>query len=121
SLQVRVSVNAGQRHIFWLAYSEDAPAVYPQLSQWEDILKETSSFWGTWAEGCKYNGRYRETVIRSALTLKLLSYAPSGAIVAAPTTSLPEVIGGGSNWDYRYCWLRDASFTADTFFRLGYS
>jgi GH15 family glucan-1,4-alpha-glucosidase len=121
SLQARASVSVGQRHIFWLAYSEDAPAVYPRLSQWQEALEETSRFWMTWTQGCKYDGPYRDTVIRSALTLKLLSYAPSGAIVAAPTTSLPEVIGGVRNWDYRYCWLRDASFTADTFFRLGYS
>jgi GH15 family glucan-1,4-alpha-glucosidase len=121
SLQATVSLSTRQRHIFWLAYSEDAPAVYPILSQWPGVLDETFRYWSSWTERCEYEGAYRDTVIRSALTLKLLAYAPSGAIVAAPTTSLPEVIGGTRNWDYRYCWLRDASFTADTFFRLGYS
>jgi GH15 family glucan-1,4-alpha-glucosidase len=116
-----VTVTAGQRHTLWLAYSEDAPAVYPVQSHWQRAIEDTSRFWRVWSERCTYDGPYRESVVRSALTLKLLSYAPSGAIVAAPTTSLPEVIGGVRNWDYRYCWLRDASLTAQTFFRLGSS
>ncbi len=120
-LEGKVSVSAGERHILWLAYSEDAPAVYPTLSHWHQAIETTSTYWCNWTERCTYSGAYRESVLRSALTLKLLSYAPSGAIMAAPTTSLPEVIGGVRNWDYRYCWLRDASFTAQTFFRLGYS
>jgi GH15 family glucan-1,4-alpha-glucosidase len=116
----RIAVSAGRRHVLWLAYSEDAPAVYPILVEAESVIEETANAWKRWAEACSYHGPYRQSVLRSALTLKLLSFAPSGAIVAAPTTSLPEVIGGGRNWDYRYCWLRDASYTAHVFFRIGY-
>jgi GH15 family glucan-1,4-alpha-glucosidase len=119
-LEGQVRIGAGKRHALWLAYSEDAPAVYPVLAEAESAIEETIKFWKRWAEPCSYHGPYRQSVLRSALTLKLLSFAPSGAIVAAPTTSLPEVIGGGRNWDYRYCWLRDASYTTQVFFRIGY-
>jgi GH15 family glucan-1,4-alpha-glucosidase len=121
ALEGRVLVGAGQRHALWLTYSEDAPAVYPLLSEAQSAIGETVDVWKQWADACSYDGPYRQSVIRSALTLKLLSFAPSGAIVAAPTTSLPEVIGGSRNWDYRYCWLRDASYTAHVFSRIGYS
>ena len=80
---------------------------------------DTVNFWRQWAAGIKYRGRWREMVERSALTLKLLTFAPTGAIVAAPTTSLPEEIGGVRNWDYRYTWIRDAAFTVYGFVRLG--
>src|SRR5262249_32578650 len=74
-------------------------------------LQETDSFWRDWSARCCYTGAWREQVQRSLLTLKALSYAESGGIVAAPTTSLPEQLGGQRNWDYRYCWLRDATLT----------
>jgi GH15 family glucan-1,4-alpha-glucosidase len=84
------------------------------------ILKETVGFWRNWLSKCTYEGRWREMVHRSALVLKMLTFAPTGAIVAAPTTSLPEVIGGGRNWDYRYTWIRDASFTCYALLSLGF-
>ena len=116
----QVSVKRGESRSLWLSYAEEAPAVYPWLPGAADHIEETADYWTNWASRCTYRGPYRERAVRSALTLKLLTYAPSGAIVAAPTTSLPERIGGELNWDYRYCWLRDASFTAQSFFRLGF-
>lgn len=121
ALEGRAVMGTGARHVLWFSYSEDAPAVYPLLSQAPSAIEQTVQVWRQWAGACDYDGPYRQSVIRSALTLKLLTFAPSGAIVAAPTTSLPEVIGGDRNWDYRYCWLRDASYTAHIFSRIGYA
>ncbi len=83
------------------------------------LLNQTIDYWRRWLSRCTYEGRWREVVYRSVLTLKLLTYAPNGAIVAAPTCSLPENIGGERNWDYRYTWLRDAAFTLYGFIRVG--
>jgi GH15 family glucan-1,4-alpha-glucosidase len=92
-----------------------APAVDPELA-----LAETDRFWTQWAGRCTYRGQWREPVLRSLLTLKALTYAPTGGIVAAPTTSLPEAIGGERNWDYRFCWLRDATLTLLALMDAGY-
>ena len=80
----------------------------------------TAAWWRQWSGRCSYQGPWREAVVRSLITLKALSYEPTGGIVAAATTSLPEQIGGARNWDYRYCWLRDAAFTLDALLRAGY-
>jgi GH15 family glucan-1,4-alpha-glucosidase len=97
-----------------------APRSCPVLEA-EELLTATVSFWRRWLSSSRYRGRWREMVHRSALTLKLLTYAPTGAIVAAPTTSLPEQIGGERNWDYRYVWIRDAAFCVYGLLRLGFT
>ena len=85
------------------------------------LFRQTTDYWRDWLVGCSYTGRWRETVRRSALALKLLTFEPTGAIVAAPTTSLPEHIGGHRNWDYRYSWIRDAAFTLYGLLRIGFT
>jgi GH15 family glucan-1,4-alpha-glucosidase len=90
------------------------------IAEAEDRFKETVDYWRRWLAQCTYTGRWREMVHRSALALKLLTYAPTGAIVAAPTCSLPEGVGGARNWDYRYTWLRDAAFTLYALLRIGF-
>jgi GH15 family glucan-1,4-alpha-glucosidase len=97
---------------------------YPSLVTREHVDRlydETIAFWRRWLSRSRYTGRWREMVHRSALVLKLLTYAPTGAIIAAPTTSLPEQLGGERNWDYRYTWIRDAAFTAYAMLRLGFT
>jgi len=86
----------------------------------DGLFRATADFWRTWLSRSTYKGRWREMVNRSALTLKMLTHEPSGAIVAAPTTSLPERVGGGRNWDYRYVWIRDAAFSLYALLRLGF-
>ena len=87
----------------------------------EDLFRKTVEYWRRWLSKCTYKGRWREMVERSALALKLLTYEPTGAIVAAPTCSLPEGVGGERNWDYRYTWIRDAAFTLYGFLRIGFT
>ena len=86
----------------------------------DQALADTESFWKEWVTDCTHVGRFREPLVRSLITLKALTYAPTGGIVAAPTTSLPEALGGVRNWDYRYCWLRDATLTLLALVRAGY-
>jgi GH15 family glucan-1,4-alpha-glucosidase len=85
-----------------------------------DMVARTEAWWREWSGRCQYEGPYRDDVLRSLITLKALTYSPTGAIVAALTTSLPEEIGGVRNWDYRYCWLRDGAFTIAPLVRMGY-
>src|SRR6267378_181058 len=92
----------------------------PSEEEAEELLRGTVKFWQNWLSACTYHGRWRDQVHRSALALKLLTFEPTGAIIAAPTTSLPEVIGGARNWDYRYTWMRDAAFTVYAFLRIGF-
>ncbi len=89
--------------------------------QAEDEFRRTVAYWRRWISRSHYNGRWREIVERSALVLKLLTYEPTGAIVAAPTSSLPERVGGDLNWDYRFAWVRDSAFTVYAFLRLGFT
>ncbi|WP_447973095.1 glycoside hydrolase family 15 protein [Nitrospira sp. Kam-Ns4a] len=118
-----LTLSAGQRAVFILQHMEDGSpdALLDVPESGECALAHTVAFWRRWLAQCRYTGRWREMVHRSALVLKLLTYAPTGAIVAAPTTSLPEAIGGVRNWDYRYTWIRDAAFTLYALIRLGFT
>jgi len=89
------------------------------IDPWYSV-ESTSAWWSAWSAGCCYEGDHRDAVLRSLITLKALTYEPTGGILAAPTTSLPEAIGGNRNWDYRYCWLRDATLTLEALMRGGY-
>jgi len=100
----------------WFPSHEQPPAAVDV----EQALASTEQFWREWVGRCTYQGRWRDAVVRSLITLKAMTYAPTGAIVAAPTTSLPESLGGVRNWDYRYCWMRDASLTLDALMIGGY-
>jgi GH15 family glucan-1,4-alpha-glucosidase len=116
------TLQQGQSAHFQLesARNEDVRPHHHSPRHYEAEFLETKRYWQTWLSQCQYQGRWREMVHRSALVLKLLTYEPTGAIVAAPTTSLPETIGGARNWDYRYTWLRDASFTIYSLLILGF-
>jgi GH15 family glucan-1,4-alpha-glucosidase len=117
----RTRLSAGSTAYASLIFASDGPAVLPPLGEWSRAaLERTVGWWRGWVSQIQYDGPRRESVIRSALALKLMVYAPSGAVVAAPTTSLPERIGGPLNWDYRFCWLRDASLTVRALLGLGY-
>ena len=113
------SVKKGERIPFvltWFESHEEPPrAINP-----EHALRDTEKYWSEWAKRCRHKGPWAEAVVRSLITLKGLTYAPTGGIVAAATTSLPEKIGGVRNWDYRICWLRDATFTLYALMQAGY-
>jgi GH15 family glucan-1,4-alpha-glucosidase len=119
AIRGRFVARSGSRGLLALAVAAGDPLVFSQREDIERRLEKTIDYWRGWAEGRRYEGPWREAVLRSALTLKLLIHAPSGAIAAAATTSLPEQIGGVRNWDYRYSWIRDSSATLDAFLRLG--
>ena len=113
-------VRAGERVPFVLTWFESHLPPPPGTDP-EQALRDTLSFWDDWVGRCSYGGRWSEAVRRSLVTLKGLTYAHTGGIVAAPTTSLPELVGGVRNWDYRYCWLRDATLTLLALVRAGYT
>src|ERR1700722_14756242 len=116
------TVTAGQRVPFvlaWMPSHAGAPLVTEADA--DPLLDRTRAFWDDWSARCTYAGDYAPAVLRSLITLKALTYAPTGGIVAAPTTSLPEDLGGVRNWDYRYCWLRDATITLEALLRTGYT
>ncbi|HEX8733202.1 MAG TPA: glycoside hydrolase family 15 protein, partial [Ktedonobacterales bacterium] len=124
-LQIRWPLRAGQRVGVALSFARDereAEAILQRLWQrdLDDDAAETLNYWQAWSDTCDYDGPYAGAVLRSALALKLCVFEPTGAIVAAPTTSLPEAIGGERNWDYRYTWLRDSSFTLQALGVIGY-
>lgn len=114
-----LALNAGDCHDLVLAGNTVAGST--PAARINEFFAATRAFWEEWIAYCRYRGPFKDAVRRSALTLKLLTYAPSGAIVAAPTTSLPEAIAGERNWDYRYCWVRDSSFALYALSVLGYS
>jgi GH15 family glucan-1,4-alpha-glucosidase len=113
-------VSAGETIPFALTYGPSHLPV-PEPIDPAQALRDTEDFWTEWCGRCTYEGDYRDLVMRSLLTLKALTYAPTGGIVAAPTTSLPEKLAGARNWDYRFCWLRDATFTLLALMNSGYT
>ena len=112
-------VSAGERFPFRLIWHRSHDPE-PSCADAEEAVADTERWWRQWASRCTYQGPWREAVVRSLLTLKALTYAPTGGMVAAPTTSLPEKLGGVRNWDYRYCWLRDATLTLYSLTLAGY-
>ncbi|MPY89414.1 MAG: glycoside hydrolase family 15 protein [Luteitalea sp.] len=113
----------GEGHALVLYELRDDAPLLPSLGQGEveSLFRDTVHYWRRWLDRCTYAGRWRETVYRSALALKLLTFEPTGALIAAPTCSLPEHIGGERNWDYRYVWIRDAAFTLYALMRIGFT
>jgi GH15 family glucan-1,4-alpha-glucosidase len=109
----------GSSHLLVLAMAHQDPLVFPNRRELDARFERTAAIWRRWTAGRTYDGPWREAVLRSALALKLLVFAPSGAVAAAATTSLPEMVGGERNWDYRFSWIRDSAFTLEAFLRLG--
>lgn len=114
------TVSEGDEVHFTLTWTPSSQGDSRDIAYPEDAIEETVEFWKDWASHCTYHGPWKEAVLRSLLTLKALTYEPTGGIIAALTTSLPERIGGSRNWDYRYCWLRDATFTLYALLSSGY-
>jgi len=115
------TLDSGEESAFALLYPLAHDIPWDEPVDGPTLLLETVRFWRAWAARSHYRGRWREMVMRSALLLKMLTFLPTGAMVAAPTTSLPEQLGGVRNWDYRYTWVRDAAFTVYSLMRLGYT
>jgi GH15 family glucan-1,4-alpha-glucosidase len=119
TVRAEVQLRAGEEARFALHVLEDDEV--PSDADVGDLFERTAAYWRSWLSQSTYTGRWREMVDRSAITLKLLTHEPTGAIIAAPTTSLPEEIGGGRNWDYRFVWIRDAAFSLYALLRLGFT
>jgi len=122
TITARISLAEGDEALFVLeVLGEDAELLSREDGEAARLFQQTAHYWRSWIDQSTYRGRWRETVNRSALTLKLLTHEPSGAIIASPTTSLPEAVGGSRNWDYRYVWIRDAAFSLYGLLRLGFT
>ncbi|MBY0507762.1 MAG: glycoside hydrolase family 15 protein [Bryobacteraceae bacterium] len=120
ALASNARIAQGERIWLTLEWQSGSHPAARSKSNPDVLLRSTLEYWHDWARRCTYQGPYRQSVVRSALTLKLLTFKPTGALVAAPTTSLPEVIGGVRNWDYRYTWLRDSALVLHALHELGY-
>jgi GH15 family glucan-1,4-alpha-glucosidase len=118
-MEAGFQLHAGAEAVVALCFAHQEPLVLPTRAELDERFEKTCGVWRQWAQGRTYSGRWEGAVHRSALALKLLVHAPSGALAAAATTSLPEVFGGERNWDYRFCWIRDSAFTLNAFLRLG--
>ena len=118
-VHARIDLVAGELRGVVLESAADGPPREIRVAEVRTMFDETVRFWRSWLAGSTYTGRWREAVQRSAITLKLMTYAPTGGLVAAPTAALPEQVGGERNWDYRYTWVRDASFSVHALLRLG--
>jgi len=114
-----IHVRAGESAVIAVSIAHQEPLVFSSREEVEARIEATAGAWADWSSGRGYRGRWRDAVIRSALALKLLVHAPSGAVAAAATTSVPEELGGERNWDYRFCWVRDSAFTLGAFLGLG--
>ncbi len=123
SVQATFTLQEGEEAIFVLRPSKAGEECRrsPSIAETQEVFERTVDYWHRWLAKCTYTGRWREIVYRSALTLKLMTFEPTGAIIASPTCSLPESIGGGRNWDYRYTWIRDAAFTLYGMLRIGFT
>ncbi|MFD8389538.1 glycoside hydrolase family 15 protein [Streptomyces sp. NPDC059680] len=120
-LHLSLTLQAGQHRGLMLETGAEGPPTEIRLDAYQRLFDETVAFWRSWLAQSRYTGRWREVVERSAITLKLMTFAPSGAVVAAPTAALPEQLGGERNWDYRFTWIRDASFSVYALLGLGFT
>ncbi|MET8807852.1 glycoside hydrolase family 15 protein [Streptomyces sp. NPDC004546] len=120
-LHLSLTLEAGQQRGLILEMGAEGPPAEIRRDEHERLFEETAAFWRSWLAQSRYTGRWREVVERSAITLKLMTFAPSGAVVAAPTAALPERLGGERNWDYRFTWIRDASFSVYALLGLGFT
>ncbi|MEU6069693.1 glycoside hydrolase family 15 protein [Streptomyces sp. NPDC047082] len=119
-LHLSVTLQAGQQRGFVIESAADGPPRQIRVAEFQQLFEDTIRFWRTWLSQSRYTGRWREMLERSAVTLKLMTYAPSGGLVAAPTAALPEQLGGERNWDYRFTWIRDAAFSVYALLGMGF-